>query len=1656
MELIKSFERYLFSQKQSASKATVKNYISDISRFVKWYESAFKQPFNPVKINQAVIESYKTLSLYQQDAYLKPGIQTLSAKSVERHISSLKKFFTFLYETQAISSNPFTQVLPKTQQELSLVNTLLPFKNYLYENKISDLSIKNYLIDIQQFLTWLETVKYQRGIDLLASISQKDIEEFKNRLINQAGFSPISINRKLSALRKYFLFLREKEFIESETIIDISRISNISTDLINTNNSTFGLLNQYNQIADARKDSITDNTTGYSSFPPLRLMQSIERYINMLFDILVIAPLANIVQLFSLQWWKIRGKKIFSNLSDESDNVSISPTSLDTLILGAINEGKETVSLPKTVEVENIKKSFYAPLEVSTAGLPLFKKIWLILRHKRPAWYIRYHSHKIAHYLNFGILILFVMGLGYVLFGGLSNNNPTVSSVAPNSQPKRFLAFGGKLSNISESIKTTTVPLRFSIYSDPLASGSALLWQEVKLVKTNPDGSFSTKLGSDISLPDSLFTSNHSLYLGVTVKSGEEMRPRQQLITTSLSANSARLQGMLPITTNGAGNKNVLLALDSAGNLAIGGGAGTVFQATEGVFTLSGLTTFITTNPGTNGDIQLSPDGNGLIDIQKPIFNSTTNNNRLAGAEGAVEVDDIFAVLASSSGQAAVNINQNGNGNLISASASGIAKFILDNEGNGFFNGVVALNGSSLITNSTSFSFADTNTINLSIGGSATSIRIGANSGNTTVNNNLFVNGDSTFGNTSTDSIKFIGNVVGDIIPATGSANLGSATNPWTNLYVSNIIGPSTGASGYWQRNSGTITPITLSDSLNLGDTNTNNAIVHLAASTNSNSFIRSGNFGLGMTTPESKFTVSGSSGGNSLAVFNETGGNNILTASASGTTRLILDNGGSLNIIGGGYKIGGNIVLTGSQLGTSVTSSSLTSVGSLNSGSIANGFGNITTNAIIAGSQMGIGTTSPESLLHVTGTATGKALVSINEIGDQNIFTASKSGNTQFVISNSGNVGIGQSNPANDKLEVFGDARVGNALTNGCLKSFDGTALVGSCSSDLRLKKNINSIENVLSKLNLLRPVTYNMRADEFPEYGFRPSTAYGLIAQEVEQIFPQLVSTDEPGYKTVKYGTELSMLTLAGLNELTTQVNYLTNTQGTSIIESGDLLIEKQNNEYFIKNNNGSILKSIVGFGHLLSAKISTGLIQAKEASFDNLAITTHNVTIAGSSLREYILSVVSDSITSQKVSSPLSLYNGKINFISPLASDSQIGLRLTDSQFSILNSQSATGSAVASFDNQGNATLSGTLQANGLQSQDASVSGTLRAGNIIADSIDGLDAKLATLAANMEKTQTDLLKSTDSSIQQTTSSAIPTFNSQLSTHFISLGSASASLAYVPNFKTDFANVNQALTVLGPTSMADLSVAGQLSINGSLILAENSINTLGSALEIQPLRQGIISFMSGLVTIDTEGNMDIKGSAKFAKDVTIKGKLAANIIAPVPGSDLIIQLPTDPNIQDPDVINNASLASQSQTNKSAVIVKNANGNGILTINGFGDVIASGAGAFRDIAVNSLNIVRGAQADTSAIETVASGSAGVATITAGYTSRTIYSPYVTKNSLIYITPKSETTSNVPYLSRQTAEDPSANFGEGTKGSFTIEIPTASANNVEFNWWIVN
>ncbi len=86
--------------------------------------------------------------------------------------------------------------------------------------------------------------------------------------------------------------------------------------------------------------------------------------------------------------------------------------------------------------------------------------------------------------------------------------------------------------------------------------------------------------------------------------------------------------------------------------------------------------------------------------------------------------------------------------------------------------------------------------------------------------------------------------------------------------------------------------------------------------------------------------------------------------------------------------------------------------------------------------------------------------------------------------------------------------------------------------SSDSRFKTNITPIGNVSSRLEQLSGYTYHFKTGEFKDRNFNDKEQIGLIAQELKEVFPQLVTEDKDGYMAVNYQGMIPVL-LEGIKE-------------------------------------------------------------------------------------------------------------------------------------------------------------------------------------------------------------------------------------------------------------------------------------------------------------------------------------------------------------------------------------------------------------------------------------------------------------------------------------------------------------------------------------------
>jgi hypothetical protein len=117
------------------------------------------------------------------------------------------------------------------------------------------------------------------------------------------------------------------------------------------------------------------------------------------------------------------------------------------------------------------------------------------------------------------------------------------------------------------------------------------------------------------------------------------------------------------------------------------------------------------------------------------------------------------------------------------------------------------------------------------------------------------------------------------------------------------------------------------------------------------------------------------------------------------------------------------------------------------------------------------------------------------------------------------GNVGIGTTNPGSYKLQVQGDQYISGTLTE---------------ASSIALKENINPIVNALTIISNLRGYTYD-RKD-----GTAKNQA-GLIAEEVEQTLPNVVSYDSDGHASGVQYTKIIAYLVESIKELKKELDSL-----------------------------------------------------------------------------------------------------------------------------------------------------------------------------------------------------------------------------------------------------------------------------------------------------------------------------------------------------------------------------------------------------------------------------------------------------------------------------------------------------------------------------------
>jgi hypothetical protein len=172
---------------------------------------------------------------------------------------------------------------------------------------------------------------------------------------------------------------------------------------------------------------------------------------------------------------------------------------------------------------------------------------------------------------------------------------------------------------------------------------------------------------------------------------------------------------------------------------------------------------------------------------------------------------------------------------------------------------------------------------------------------------------------------------------------------------------------------------------------------------------------------------------------------------------------------------------------------------------------GEITLGTQTTGSYVATITGDPTNGLTVAGSGVENAPVTLTL--SQNITT---NGNVRF---NSIGVGIDASSTTG-RIDAVND-------------------VVAFSSSDIRFKNNIIPIQNALDKVQSVGGYEFDWNGELKSEHGY-DGHDIGVIAQEIEKIAPELVTTRDNGYKAVKYEKIVPIL-IEAIKELAAKVKEL-----------------------------------------------------------------------------------------------------------------------------------------------------------------------------------------------------------------------------------------------------------------------------------------------------------------------------------------------------------------------------------------------------------------------------------------------------------------------------------------------------------------------------------
>ena len=144
-----SFKKFLLAE--NVSPITLKNYLSDLRHFLGWTILKIKaqnkknfENLSPLEflnqIDESLVEEYKNYLV----------VNSIPAKTINRRLSTLRKFFSFCISQGWLKENPAKKI---QNLKLKIDSIISSFALSLEKENLDQKTIKSYLEVVQDFLS---------------------------------------------------------------------------------------------------------------------------------------------------------------------------------------------------------------------------------------------------------------------------------------------------------------------------------------------------------------------------------------------------------------------------------------------------------------------------------------------------------------------------------------------------------------------------------------------------------------------------------------------------------------------------------------------------------------------------------------------------------------------------------------------------------------------------------------------------------------------------------------------------------------------------------------------------------------------------------------------------------------------------------------------------------------------------------------------------------------------------------------------------------------------------------------------------------------------------------------------------------------------------------------------------------------------------------------------------------------------------------------------------------------------------------------------------------------------------------------------------------------------------------------------------------------